>query len=127
MEFEPFYTIREVAEMMGVTVSTVNEWIRKGKIHAITITPRHRIIRKKDLDEFDKARLDKKEEQRKKYLDYQREYFKRNRERLLKKRNEWNAKNREKHNAYKREYYLKNKDKINAHRRERRRKLKEAK
>lgn len=99
MEFEPFYTTREAAEMLGVTLQTVNEWIRKGKIHAITINHRCRIILVKDLDEFIKDRLskkeEKKEEQHKKRLDYQREYYKRNHERLLKKHNEWNAKNSE--------------------------------
>lgn len=127
MEFEPFYTTREVAEMLGVAVGTVNRWIRTGELAVVTITPHRRIIRKKDLDEFDKARLSKKEEQHKKYLDYQRNYYKRNRERRLNKAKEWNAKNREKCNAHHHEYYLKNKDKINAYNRERRRKLKEAK
>ena len=88
MEFEPFYTTREVAEMIGVTVNTINEWIRKGKLHAITISPRRRIILKKDLDKFDKARLSKKEEKHKRYLDYQREYYKQNHERLLKNHKE---------------------------------------
>lgn len=64
MEFEPFYTTREAAEMLGVTLNCVNKWIRKGKLHAITINPRCRIVLMKDLDEFIKARLAKEEKRK---------------------------------------------------------------
>lgn len=64
MEFEPFYTTREAAEMLGVTLNCVNKWIRKGKLHAITINPRCRIVLVKDLDEFIKARLAKEEKRK---------------------------------------------------------------
>lgn len=45
-----YYTTLEVADMFGVTTSTVSEWIRKGKVAAIK-TPggKWRISRKEVL------------------------------------------------------------------------------
>lgn len=64
MEFELFYTTREAAEMLGVTLNTFNRWIREGKIHAYTIKHRCHIVFIKDLDEFNKARLNKEEKRK---------------------------------------------------------------
>lgn len=34
-EKQKFYTLRDVADMLGIQVRTVREWLRKGKLKAI--------------------------------------------------------------------------------------------
>ena len=56
---EKVYTTEEVAEMYGVKVITVWDWIRKGKLRALNISsksqPRYR-IKQSHIDKFEKAR-----------------------------------------------------------------------
>ncbi len=50
-----FYTCEEVAEMYLVKITTVWEWIKRGKLRAVKIGKQYRIP-KDALDEFENSK-----------------------------------------------------------------------
>lgn len=51
---EKFYTCEEVAERLGVKVTTVWSWVRDKSLPAIKIVRTYR-VKASDLEEFEKA------------------------------------------------------------------------
>jgi excisionase family DNA binding protein len=46
----PFFGVREVAEILGVSVKTVRRWIKRGKLHAVKTEASWKVGRKELLD-----------------------------------------------------------------------------
>jgi len=53
---EKRYSCVEVAEIYGVKIITVQDWIRKKKLPAVRIGKQY-VIRQEDLDSFEQDRL----------------------------------------------------------------------
>ena len=50
-ENRPFLTIKEVSEMLGISVSTINRLIKKGEFPSkVKISPRRMVFMKKEID-----------------------------------------------------------------------------
>jgi excisionase family DNA binding protein len=47
---QPFFKVREVAQILGVSVKTVRRWIKRGKLHAVKTESSWKIGRKELLD-----------------------------------------------------------------------------
>lgn len=50
---EKFYDCKQIADIYGVSIRTVWEWIKSGKLKAVRVGKLYR-IRKEDLEEFEK-------------------------------------------------------------------------
>ena len=49
----PFLTIKEVSELLGISVSTINRLIKNGDFpHKIKISPRRMIFMRKQIEEW---------------------------------------------------------------------------
>ena len=61
MEQEKFYTIKQVAEMLGVHRTTIYDWMNSGRLAFVQVGERRRIP-KSALDTFIKAGTPRKAE-----------------------------------------------------------------
>ena len=53
----PFLTIREVSELLGISISTINRLIKKGEFPPkVKITPRRIVFMKNEIDEWIKSK-----------------------------------------------------------------------
>ena len=52
-ENRPFMTIKEVSELLGISVSTINRLIKRGKFFPkVKISPRRRVFMKYKIDKW---------------------------------------------------------------------------
>tara|TARA_B100000212_G_scaffold140246_1_gene105624 strand:- start:85 stop:270 length:186 start_codon:yes stop_codon:yes gene_type:complete len=56
-ENRPFLTIKEVSELLRISVSTINHLIKNGDfLQKIKISPKRMIFMKRDIDEWIKSK-----------------------------------------------------------------------
>ena len=53
----PFFTIKEVSEFLGISISTVNRLVKEGDFPPkVKITPRRIVFMKNEIDEWIKSK-----------------------------------------------------------------------
>ena len=53
----PFLTIKEVSELLGISISTINRLVKEGDFPPkVKITPRRIVFMKKEIDEWIKSK-----------------------------------------------------------------------
>ncbi len=58
-ENRPFLSIKEVSELLGISVSTINRLIKRGDFPPkIKISPKRMIFMKREVDEWIKSKKD---------------------------------------------------------------------
>ena len=57
---EKLLRIEEVAEICGVRPGTVYKWIQEKRIPSVSLSPRCRRVRRRDLEAFIEGRLEKR-------------------------------------------------------------------
>ena len=56
-ENSPFFTIQEVSEFLGISISTINRLIQKGEFPPkVKISPRRIVFMKREIDEWIKSK-----------------------------------------------------------------------
>ena len=56
-ENSPFFTIQEVSEFLGISISTINRLIQKGEFPPkVKISPRRIVFMKSEIDEWIKSK-----------------------------------------------------------------------
>ena len=56
----PFFTMQEVSEFLGISISTINRLIKKGDFPPkVKISPRRIVFMKKEIDDWIDAKRDK--------------------------------------------------------------------
>ena len=59
-ENRPFLTIKEVSNLIGLSVSTINRLVKKGDFPPkVKISPRRIVFMKKEIDDWIDAKRDK--------------------------------------------------------------------
>ena len=56
-QHSPFFTIKEVSEFLGISISTVNRLVKEGDFPPkVKITPRRIVFMKNEIDEWIKSK-----------------------------------------------------------------------
>ena len=56
----PFLTMKEVSDLLGISVSTINRLVKKGDFPPkVKISPRRIVFMKKEIDDWIDAKRDK--------------------------------------------------------------------
>ena len=59
-ENRPFLNIKEVSELLGISVSTINRLIKRGEFPPkVKISPRRMVFMKKEINDWIDAKRDK--------------------------------------------------------------------
>ena len=53
----PFLTMKEVSDLLGISISTINRLIKKGEFPPkVKLSPRRMVFMKKEIDEWIKSK-----------------------------------------------------------------------